>query len=141
MCVCVLQLTSFEELGVQVRQAAGDGVSQAAAADPVVGLDAQVATQRALKTTVMGGGERCTLITSITLKVNTEAVKSVFHIRAGTDRPRPPGPVESRLTQQAKQVKYRPVHERPEDFTPHAPPHTSPQPFQNLNQTHSQSNQ
>lgn len=49
-------LTSFEELGVQVRQAAGDGVSQPAAADPVVGLDTQVATQRALRTTGRGTG-------------------------------------------------------------------------------------
>lgn len=57
MCVrlCALQLTSFEELRVQVGQAAGDGVSKPAAADPVVGLDAQVATQRALRTTMMTG--------------------------------------------------------------------------------------
>lgn len=47
--VCA-RLTSFEELGVQVRQATGDGVRQSAAADPVVGLDAQVAAQRTLMT-------------------------------------------------------------------------------------------
>lgn len=49
VCVCVLQLTSFEELSVQVRQAAGDRVSEPAAADPIIGLDAQVAAQRALR--------------------------------------------------------------------------------------------
>lgn len=47
-----LQLTSFDELGVQIRQAAGDRVSEPAAADPVVGLHAQVATQRALRRTM-----------------------------------------------------------------------------------------
>lgn len=62
MRLCALQLTSLEELGVQVGQAAGDGVREPAAADPVVGLDAQVATQRALRTDVMNrrkdtGGE------------------------------------------------------------------------------------
>lgn len=53
-CVCsfTLQLTSFDELGVQIRQAAGDRVSEPAAVDPVVGLDAQVATQRALRGTI-----------------------------------------------------------------------------------------
>lgn len=55
MRLCALQLTSFEELRVQVGQAASDGVSKPAAADPVVGLDAQVATQRALRTTMMAG--------------------------------------------------------------------------------------
>lgn len=44
VCAFALQLTSFKELGVQVGQAAGDGVSEPAAADPIVGLDAQVAT-------------------------------------------------------------------------------------------------
>lgn len=44
MYVFVLQLTSFEELSVQVRQAPGNGVSEPAAADPIIGLDAQVAT-------------------------------------------------------------------------------------------------
>lgn len=53
--VCVLQLTSFEELSVQVGQAACDGVGEPAAADPVVGLDAQVAAQGALR---VGGEER-----------------------------------------------------------------------------------
>lgn len=55
MRLCALQLTSFEELSVQVGQAAGDGVREPAAADPVVGLDAQVATQRALRTNVRTG--------------------------------------------------------------------------------------
>lgn len=45
----VLRLTSFEELRVQVRQAAGDGVGKPTAAHPVAGLKAQVATQRALE--------------------------------------------------------------------------------------------
>lgn len=48
-CSSALQLTSFEKLGVQVGQAAGDGVSEPAAADPIVGLEAQVTTQRALR--------------------------------------------------------------------------------------------
>lgn len=47
-CSYTLQLTSFDELRVQIGQAAGDRVSEAAAADPLVGLDAQVATQGAL---------------------------------------------------------------------------------------------
>lgn len=61
VCSCAVQLTSFEELGVQVGQAAGDGVSEPAAADPIIGLDAQVATQGALKRTTRRGhrgGER-----------------------------------------------------------------------------------
>ena len=47
-CSCALKLTSFKELSVQVRQATSDGVSQSTAVHPVVGLAAQVATQRAL---------------------------------------------------------------------------------------------
>lgn len=34
---------------MQVRQAAGDGVSEPAATHPIVGLDTQVAIQRALR--------------------------------------------------------------------------------------------
>lgn len=48
------RLTSFEELRVQVRQAAGDGVGEPTAAYPVAGLEAQVATQGALE----GVGDR-----------------------------------------------------------------------------------
>jgi len=38
--MCALQFTSFKQLSVQVRQASSDGVSQPAAADPIIGLDA-----------------------------------------------------------------------------------------------------
>lgn len=44
-----LQLTSFKELRVQVRQATGNRVSKPAAADPVVRLDAQVTIERPLR--------------------------------------------------------------------------------------------
>lgn len=54
----VRELTSFEELRVQVGQATGDGVGQPTAADPVVGLDAQVTAERALGRSHNGLGER-----------------------------------------------------------------------------------
>lgn len=37
---------------MQIRQAAGYRVSESAAADPIVGLDTQVATQRTLRRTI-----------------------------------------------------------------------------------------
>lgn len=53
----VRELTSFEELRVQVGQATGDRVGQPTAADPVVGLDAQVTAERALRGSHNGLGE------------------------------------------------------------------------------------
>ena len=58
-CVCACAgLTSFAELGVEVGQAAGHRVGQPAAADPVAGLEAQVAVERALHTAERERGVR-----------------------------------------------------------------------------------